>query len=60
MLLFGAKTCRDFAEQFILFLPPRFECPREDLLKMIAVVHGGVKDNLGAVFGSGDFFCRVG
>ena len=41
-LLFAAKASRHFAQKFILFLPSRFQCPREDLLKMIAVVHGGV------------------
>ena len=51
-----SETSRDFVQQLILFLPPRFQCPREDLLKMIAVVHGGVKeDNVGAIFGSREF-----
>ena len=53
-LLFAAKTSRNLAEQLILFLPPRFQCPREDLLKMIAVVDGDVKENnVGALFASG-------
>ena len=52
-LLLAPETRGDFAQQLILFLPPRFQCPREDLLKMIAVVHGGVKENnVGALFGS--------
>lgn len=55
-VLFAAKTSGDFAQQLILFLPPRFQCPREDLLKMIAIVHGGVKENnVGSFFGSGQF-----
>ena len=54
MLLFAPETRSDFAQQLILFLPPRFQCPREDLLKMIAVVHSGVKENnVGTLFGSG-------
>jgi len=56
VLLLAVKTSGDFAQQLILFLPPRFQCPREDLLKMIAVVHCGVKeDNVGALFGSREF-----
>jgi len=48
---FAPETRSDFAHQLILFLPPRFQCPRKDLLKMIAVVHGGVKENdVGALF----------
>jgi hypothetical protein len=53
-LFFAVETRCDFAEQLILFLPPRFQCPGEDLLKVIAVVNGGVKENnVGALFGSG-------
>ena len=33
------------AEQLVLFLPPRFECPCEDLLEMIVIIHGGMKKN---------------
>jgi hypothetical protein len=56
MLLFASETRGDFAHQLSLFLPPRFQCPRENLLKMIAVVHGGVKENnVGAFFGSREF-----
>ncbi len=51
-LLFAPETRGDFAQQLILFLPPRFQCPREDLLKMIAVVHGGVKENNAAFVGA--------
>jgi hypothetical protein len=52
--LFAAKRSGDFVQQLVLFLPPRFQCPGKDLLKMIAVVHDGVKeDNVGALFGSG-------
>ena len=55
-LLLAPETRGDFAQQLVLFLPPRFQCPREDLLKMIAVVHRGVKeDNVGARFGSRKF-----
>ena len=55
-LFLVAKTSRDFVQQLVLFLPPRFQCPREDLLKMNAVVHGGVKENnVGAFFGSREF-----
>ena len=55
-LLLAPETRGDFARQLILFLPPRFQCPREDLLKMIAVGHGGMKeDNVGALFGSREF-----
>ena len=54
MLLFAPKTRGDFAQQFILVLPPRFQCPREDLLKMIAVVHSGMKENnVGTLFRPG-------
>jgi hypothetical protein len=53
---FAPETRGDFAQQLLLFLPPRFQCPREDLLKMIAVVHGGVKENnISALFGSREF-----
>ena len=53
-LLFAAKTPGDFVQQLILFFPSRFQCPRKDLLKMIAVVHGGMNENnVGALFGSG-------
>ena len=58
-LLFAAETSRNFAQQLILFLPPRFQCPREDLLEMVAVVDGGVKEDplfvkkCWALFGSG-------
>ena len=55
-LLFAPKTSGDFAQQLVLFLPPRFQCPGKDLLKKIAVAHGGVKeDNIGALFGSREF-----
>jgi hypothetical protein len=37
-----------------LLLPARLERPGEDLLKMIAVIHGRVKkNNVRAFFGSG-------
>jgi hypothetical protein len=53
-LLFAPETRSHFAQQLILFLPPRFQRPREDLLKIVAVIYGGVKENnVGALFGSG-------
>lgn len=60
-LLFAASTFRDVAEQLILFLPPRFQRPRENLLEMIAGIHGGLKENnVGAIFGSGYFVLQSG
>ena len=59
VLLLAAKSLGNFAEQLVLFLPPRFQCPREDLLEMVAVVDGGVKEDplfvkkCCALFGSG-------
>ena len=53
-LLFAPETRGDFAQQLMLFSPPRFQCSGEDLLKIIAVVYDGVKENnVGALFGSG-------
>lgn len=37
-LLLAAKTSGNLAQELVLFLPPRFQCPGEDLLKMIAIV----------------------
>jgi len=55
-LLFAAKTSGDFAAQLILFLPPRFQCPGEDLLEMVAIVYGGMKENnVGSLFSSAQF-----
>ena len=34
-LLLAPETRGDFAQQLILFLPPRFQCPSEDLLKIL-------------------------
>ena len=60
-LLFPPETRGDFVQQFVLFLPPRFQCPGKDLLKMIAVVHGGVKTNhVGAVFRPSYFVLQTG
>jgi hypothetical protein len=54
VLFLAAKSSSNFAEQLVLFLPPRFQCPDKDLLKMVAVVPGGMKENnVGSVFGSG-------
>ena len=59
VLLLAAKSLGNFAEQLVLFLPPRFQCPREDLLEMVAVVDGRVKEDplfvkkCWALFGSG-------
>jgi hypothetical protein len=56
ILVTTVKSSGNFAQQFVLLLPGRLECPRENLLKTIAVVHGGVKeDNVGALFGSREF-----
>ena len=53
-LLFAPETRGDFTQQFILFLPAGFKSPRENLLKMIAVIQGGMKENnVGAFVGSG-------
>ena len=55
-LLLTPETSGDFVQQLVLFLPPRFQRPCKDLLKMIAVVYGGVKENnVGALFGSREF-----
>ena len=52
-LSLAMKTSGNFAQQFIPLLPARLECPGEDLLKMIAVIHGSMKkNNVGAVFRS--------
>ena len=59
VLLLAAKSLGNFAEQFVLFLPAGFKRPRENLLEMIAVVDGGVKEDplfvkkCCALFGSG-------
>ena len=50
-LFLAAKSSGNFAQLFVLLLPAGFEGPGEDLLKMIAIVHGGVKkNNVGALF----------
>ena len=41
-LFLAPETSGDFVQQLVLFLPSRFHHPREDLLKLIAVVHGGM------------------
>ena len=51
MSFLGVKSSGNFAQQFVLLLPARFERPGEDLLKMIAVIHGSMKKhNVGVVF----------
>ena len=53
VLLLAAKGLGNFAEQLVLILPAGLECPHENLLEMIAVIHGGVKENnVSAFFGS--------
>ena len=50
-LFFAAKIFGNFAQQLVLSLLPGLKCPREDLLKMIAILHRGVEENnVGALF----------
>jgi hypothetical protein len=45
----------------VLLLPARLKRPREDLLELVAVVHGGMKkDNVGPFFGSTYFILQSG
>ncbi len=51
---FAPKGFRNVAQQLVLVLPARFERPSKDLLKMVTVVHGCVKENnVRALFCSG-------
>src|SRR5437764_11279714 len=50
-LLLAAKSSGNFAQQLVLLRPAGLERPSEDLLEIIAVIHGGVKKNdVGALF----------
>jgi hypothetical protein len=50
-LFLAVKGPGNFAQLFVLILPAGFECPGEDLLKMITVIHDSMnKNNVGAVF----------
>src|SRR5262249_38989953 len=52
-LLLAAKSSGNFAQQLVLLRPARLERPGEDLLELVAVVHGCMKkNNVGAFFGS--------
>jgi len=52
-LFLAVEAASSFAQQIILFLPARLERPGEDLLKMVAVVYGSLKQNdVGTLFGS--------
>jgi hypothetical protein len=42
---FAAETSGNFAQQLVLLLPASFERPCEDLSKMVAVIHGSMKEN---------------
>ena len=45
----------------MLLLPARLKRPREDLLELVVVVHGGMKkDNVGPFFGSTYFILQSG
>jgi hypothetical protein len=53
-LFLTLESCSNFAQHLVLLWPARLECPGEDLLKMIALIHGGMKkNNVGAVFRPG-------
>src|SRR2546430_14009363 len=60
-LLLAAEGSGNFAQHFVLLLPARLKSPREDLLELAAVVHGGMKkDNVGPFFGSTYFILQSG
>ena len=50
-LFLVAKTSRDFVQQLVLFLPPRFQCPREDLLKILNPELAEILDSGGSDIG---------
>ena len=49
-LLLAPETRCDFAQQLVLLFPAGLDCPRDDSLKMVAVVYGSVEKTTSVPF----------